>query len=201
MEKSLDLRIQKTYLALHNAFTTLLAERHFEDFTVGELCDRAMIRRTTFYKHFADKQEYFSFYFREICAEFEEYVFPKATSNNFEEYTYLMTEKLLAFIHQNELMIRNLMESNMFALLLNLLMDIITTEIQRILTSSNQFDDLTRKQLEGTAAFYSGGLLNTLYRMLKQDTPFDDKEFTDIILFYSSLFVPQKNNATVPGPV
>jgi hypothetical protein len=27
------------------------------------------------------------------------------------------------------------------------------------------------------------------------------KEFTEIMLFYASLFVPQKNRATVPGPV
>ena len=52
MEEKMDLRIRKTYLALHNAFTQLLEEKRFEDFTVNELCDLAMIRRTTFYKHF-----------------------------------------------------------------------------------------------------------------------------------------------------
>ena len=61
MEKKLDLRIQKTYQALHNAFTILLEEKNFEEITVNELCDAAMIRRTTFYKHFADKYEYFQF--------------------------------------------------------------------------------------------------------------------------------------------
>ena len=62
MAEKMDLRIRKTYLALHNAFTELLEEKRFEEFTVNELCDRAMIRRTTFYKHFADKYEYFTFY-------------------------------------------------------------------------------------------------------------------------------------------
>ena len=61
MEPKLDLRIQKTYLSLHNAFTELLEEKKFEEFTVNELCERAMIRRNTFYKHFADKYEYFTF--------------------------------------------------------------------------------------------------------------------------------------------
>ena len=28
------------------------------------LCDRAMIRRTTFYKHFRDKNDYFAFLYR-----------------------------------------------------------------------------------------------------------------------------------------
>ena len=61
MEEKMDLRIKKTYLSLHNAFVELLEEKRFEDLTVNELCDRAMIRRTTFYKHFADKYEYFTF--------------------------------------------------------------------------------------------------------------------------------------------
>ena len=40
----------------------LMSDMRFEDITVAMLCDRAMIRRTTFYKHFADKSEFFSFY-------------------------------------------------------------------------------------------------------------------------------------------
>ena len=48
----MDLRIKKTYRALFDAFTELLEEHRFEDLTVAMLCDRAMIRRTTFYKHF-----------------------------------------------------------------------------------------------------------------------------------------------------
>ena len=66
MDEKMDLRIRKTYLSLHNAFVALLEEKRFEDITVNELCDQAMIRRTTFYKHFADKYEYFTFYIKEI---------------------------------------------------------------------------------------------------------------------------------------
>lgn len=57
----MDLRIKKTYRALFDAFTELLEEHRFEDLTVAMLCDRAMIRRTTFYKHFRDKNDYFAF--------------------------------------------------------------------------------------------------------------------------------------------
>ena len=56
----MDLRIKKTYRALFEAFTELLEEHRFEDVTVAMLCDRAMIRRTTFYKHFRDKNDYFA---------------------------------------------------------------------------------------------------------------------------------------------
>lgn len=70
----MDLRVQKTYRALFVAFTELLEEHRFEDVTVAMLCDRAMIRRTTFYKHFADKTAYFSFYVDSLCSNFVERV-------------------------------------------------------------------------------------------------------------------------------
>lgn len=58
----MDLRIEKTYKALITAFGELLEERPYEQITVAMLCERAMIRRTTFYKHFADKAEFFVFF-------------------------------------------------------------------------------------------------------------------------------------------
>lgn len=64
----MDLRIKKTYRALFDAFTELLEEHRFEGLTVAMLCDRAMIRRTTFYKHFRDKNDYFAFYIDELMS-------------------------------------------------------------------------------------------------------------------------------------
>ena len=54
-----DLRIIKTRKALYTAFTMLLGEKSFEDITVNELCENAMVRRATCYKHFADKYDFF----------------------------------------------------------------------------------------------------------------------------------------------
>ncbi len=50
-----DLRIQKTYAALTGAFIDLLQIKSFEQITVKELCDNAIVRTATFYNHFADK--------------------------------------------------------------------------------------------------------------------------------------------------
>ncbi len=57
MEKPLDLRIRKTYIALTNTLIEMMEEAPFEDIRVSDLCDRAMVRKSTFYKHFADKYE------------------------------------------------------------------------------------------------------------------------------------------------
>ena len=54
--------------------------------TVNLLCERAMIRRTTFYKHFADKYEYLAFYIRELRDGFESQLAPDIASGRYENY-------------------------------------------------------------------------------------------------------------------
>ena len=62
--EDLDLRVQKTYKLLVFAFDNLLREKEFEEISVTELCDAAMIRRPTFYKHFLDKYDFLTFFIK-----------------------------------------------------------------------------------------------------------------------------------------
>ena len=62
--EQLDLRVQKTYKALVEAFERLLLEKEFESISVTEICDAAMIRRPTFYKHFLDKYDFITFFIK-----------------------------------------------------------------------------------------------------------------------------------------
>ena len=43
MEQKMDLRVLKTYKSLYEAFFKMLEEKKFEDITVNELCERAMV--------------------------------------------------------------------------------------------------------------------------------------------------------------
>lgn len=60
MNEKRDLRVQKTYTALFSAFENLITKKNFEDITVRELCDLALVRTATFYKHFTDKYDFLS---------------------------------------------------------------------------------------------------------------------------------------------
>src|SRR3954468_20213808 len=51
----LDLRVLRTYKFLWDALMALLTEHDFESITVTDICERAMVHRTTFYKHYEDK--------------------------------------------------------------------------------------------------------------------------------------------------
>ena len=54
-EEQEDLRVRRTHKLLWEALMTELSQRPFEEITVKEICERAMVHRSTFYKHYEDK--------------------------------------------------------------------------------------------------------------------------------------------------
>lgn len=189
MEEKMDLRIRKTYLALHNAFTQLLEEKKFEEFTVNELCERAMIRRTTFYKHFADKYEYYTFYLKEVCETFNDQLAPDVQANEVNAYSLHMCRELLRFIRQHEKMVQNALRSSMFPTLLSILLEQIRSDTLHVLHRVNDDNQLTQTQMEGMAAFFAGGVLSTLFSFLKKGSEIDEEQFIGII---SEFLIPVK---------
>ena len=49
--------MQKTRGGLVNALCDLMSQKSLDDVTVTEICEKAVIRKATFYKHFGDKTE------------------------------------------------------------------------------------------------------------------------------------------------
>lgn len=54
-KERLDLRTRRTRQLLRDALITLLKDRDLETIRVKDICDQAMVHRTTFYKHYFDK--------------------------------------------------------------------------------------------------------------------------------------------------
>ena len=53
----MDLRIKKTYKLLTEALIKLLGEKPLSEIKLNEICDLAMVHKTTFYNHFSDKYD------------------------------------------------------------------------------------------------------------------------------------------------
>ena len=57
MKEKKDLRIQKTYKLLAEALIKLLQEKPFAEIRLNEICEEALVHKTTFYHHFTDKYD------------------------------------------------------------------------------------------------------------------------------------------------
>ncbi len=56
-DNHVDLRVRRTRKLLWEALLDLIMEKDFETINIKELCDRAMVHRTTFYSHYQDKYD------------------------------------------------------------------------------------------------------------------------------------------------
>ncbi len=53
----LDLRVKRTRKFLFDSLLLLIKEKDLENISVNEICERALVHRTTFYKHYEDKYD------------------------------------------------------------------------------------------------------------------------------------------------
>lgn len=52
-----DRRVQRTHIALHEALVALTLEKGWDNVSVLDVCERADVGRSTFYTHFADRED------------------------------------------------------------------------------------------------------------------------------------------------
>ncbi len=117
MNEKRDLRVQKTYAALFSAFENLITKKSFEDITVRELCDLALVRTATFYKHFTDKYDFLSFMIKELRMKYFETLesFPCNTTADY----YLNIMKCgLDFLTTNQAFIKSVDSDHMMSIIM-----------------------------------------------------------------------------------
>ena len=67
-----DLRQRRSKQHMSEALLGLMAERPYREISVVDICERAMVHRTTFYAHFEDKNALFRYVLQELQRGFEE---------------------------------------------------------------------------------------------------------------------------------
>ena len=75
-EEQIDLRIRRTHKFLQEAMIELITEQGFDAITVGDIAERAMINRATFYRHYQDKYDLVAKIFEDTANELTENMKP-----------------------------------------------------------------------------------------------------------------------------
>ena len=168
MERKTDLRIIKTHKALTDAFWQMLREYKYEDITVNELCNRAMVRRATFYKHFADKNDFFAFVIRGKQAEYGAQV-RQQTDNTRPLFFYrVIIEHTLDFLNSNKKLVQTVLESNMLSTVMDILSKQITVDITQKLNEDAQNGVPLPASPQVMAQFFTEALVYTMMWWVKQ---------------------------------
>ena len=117
-----DARVIKTKQKLILTLRQLLKEKNFEDITVNEICEKADVRRATFYKHFPDKLAFLKFFIGSLRGDFENRI---ASRRKYEsDYAYYVDylTAVVRFLDDNDDIVTNALNSNVLPSLLDVIL-------------------------------------------------------------------------------
>lgn len=129
MEHANDLRVQRTYKLLTDALMNMLCEQSFDTITVRTLCERAMVRPATFYKHFANKEELFLSIVQHKQQQFRTGNPYRDVPGSSRNYYVSLVDQTLHFLEQNKTMVDSVIRSSAASLLLEPLSEQIATQV------------------------------------------------------------------------
>ena len=128
MKLKLDLRIQKTYNLLIEALFELMKEKPFESIKLTEICEKAMVHKTTFYHHFTDKYDLLKF----AITELQKSMLNQIELKNDDLITYYLNlaQIYMKHIKENKAFYRSIILDNENSICLNIFYDMFVKDIE-----------------------------------------------------------------------
>lgn len=179
MSNKEDLRVRKTKKALFDAFMKLLNEKPFDEITVNELCERAGIRRATFYKHYSDKFDFLTAYTCLLRDRFDRLIWKGGKPSLTTEYYVEYAKRLVHFIDDNLVAVKNICKSNLFPSVLAIIVEQNykdTCERLRISVASGM---TLSASAETVAAMCTGGVAACVYGLLMEGRTVDPDQLAE----------------------
>ena len=185
--KKIDLRVIKTKNTLYNSLLDLMKEKSFEEIKVSDICNKALINRSTFYAHYEDKYDLFEDYINELKNSLAEELKKNKNIESPKEYYMEMIKLFLNHIEEKKDSYLAIIINNRNSLITDILYDVIDKDIIYKLNSL----DTTQKDVPTNiiAEFYLGAALNVGISWLKNINKYTKEE----MISYLSKLIPDDN--------
>ena len=170
-----DARVVRTKSKLLTTFKAMLCERSFEKISVQEICEGAGVKRATFYKHFEDKYAFLKYLVGSLRDSFDSRLPKNAKPNASSDYYVKYIHALVSFLTENEKMVNNALESELFYSLLDVIKDKNYEDTCERLRKSVDDGLVLPASVEITASMMTGAVANALIYWFKngKQTPVD----------------------------
>lgn len=179
-EKKEDLRIRRTHKLLCNAMFELLETRCYDDISIVDICDKAMVHRATFYKHFKDKSDFMEYVARIKLREFYDNGAKIHITTDLQNAYHILVENIVTFIESNKSMLRLSINSstNNF---IESLHKIIYEEMLDLLNILISNGEVFSTPVEIKAQFLTGGCCELLRWWIRNDNVCTKEQMIDYI--------------------
>jgi len=179
--KKEDLRITKTKRDLRNAIIILLKDKPFEKVTVSDICEKAMINRMTFYKHFQDKYDLIEhtvvFLIEELFVSVANEQQDKNLYEDAVEFCVALTKKVIEECFEKRVVLKTLLGRNT-----GIVNDVILKTISKYMELLIKEIDKSKKAkypVSVITSFMTGGCANLLYHWVVHSNEYEKQKFVD----------------------
>lgn len=180
MQEKVDLRIKKTKRILFDALIRLMAKNNFEKIKVSDICEEALINRSTFYAHYEDKYDLLVDLFEDqtttLLKEFED----NENVSFSKEYLMKLLSILMNYIDENRDLFYTILNNNRDGILIDFLIDAIEKDFAARLKNNHDMI-VSDIPLDLVIKFYSGGLINVGIAWLTQKDKYTKEQLFDYI--------------------
>lgn len=156
-EKKKDLRVIKTYKVLYDALLELLENSPFEDIKVSDICEKALINRSTFYSHFSDKYELLYSYIQDLKIILKDELNKNKNISGSKEYYLELISILLNHIEDKKQIYLSIMVNNKNSIIVDMIYDALNEEVSNRLLQDNNIKNVPTDIVTG---FYLGAIAN-----------------------------------------
>jgi AcrR family transcriptional regulator len=170
-----DLRIIKTNNTLYDALINLLKEKTFEEIKVSDICQKALVNRSTFYAHFNDKYELFMSLINSLKESLQKEL-KSIEETNLKDYYLKMIEVFLNHIEGKEQIYKSILINNRSSIIMDMIYDTITEDINQKVTKNDK--DVPN---EIFTAYYLGAIVNTGIEWFKNDKKYSKDQMIEYL--------------------
>ena len=191
-QKKEDARIRRTKQKLFLTFYALLSESDYQSITVNEICERADIRRATFYKHYASKDDFAKYFVITLREQFDKRKWKKSEPGASSEYYIEYLREIVSFFSKNSIIATRVLESPELWTIIDIVMAQNYDDTCDRLRKSVSDGMRLPSSVETVASFLTGGLMHCILNWLRQGKPISENE---LIKEVSRVIVAMQDNS------
>lgn len=174
-----DLRVIKTKNLLFDTLTILMKENSFERIKVSDICDKALINRSTFYSHYSDKYELLVDYINNLKINLKKALEKNNNIGNTKEYYLELIRLLLDQIDEKKDMYYSILINNRDSIVVDILFEAVSNDLDERIKNEGDIPS------EIIVRFYLGAVVS-----LGLDWINSDKYTKEDIIRYIDLLIP-----------
>lgn len=187
MKNKIDLRIIKTKKVLSEALLTLMKEKNFDNIKISDICDVALINRSTFYAHYEDKYDLLIALIENMKKNILDEL--KINSYNYisKEYFMELLKILIEHIDGNYPVYSAIINNNRNGFLIDFLIDVANKDLSLRLKDDDNIIN-SNIPINMVTRFYLGGVVSVGVDWILNK----DKYTKEEMLEYLSKLIPDK---------